>query len=146
MTDRAVTGPVGKALELALVVLFVALLSTTLFGGTVPEYRAVAGEEVGQRALALGAERIAQAVPPTGAVGATATRQVALPRTVAGRVYRVTVENRSLVLDHPNPDIEGRTRLALPPDATVSGGWTSRGDPVVQVRTTPDGLAVRLIS
>ncbi|MFC7176294.1 DUF7266 family protein [Halosegnis marinus] len=146
MTDRGVTGAVGKALELALAVLFVALLSTALFGGAVPEYRAVAGGEVGERALALGAERVAQAVPPAGVAGATATRRVDLPRTVAGRPYRVTVENRTLVMAHPNPDIGGRARLVLPADATVTGAWESRGDPAVRVRATPDGPAVRLVS
>lgn len=141
--ERAVTGAVGKTLELALVVLFLGLLSTALFGGAVPEYRSVAGAEVGERTLSLGTQRVQQAVPPA-ATDATATYRVDLPRTIRGAAYRVRVDDRALVLDHPHPEIGGRTRLALPADATVSGAWSSRGEPVVRVRTTEDGLAVRL--
>lgn len=145
MSDRAVTGAVGKLLELALVVLFVGLLSTALFGSAVPEYRAAAGAEVGERTLALGAQRVQQAVPPAvGATHASATYRVDLPRTIHGTAYRIYVDGRALVLDHPAPAVGGRHRLAVPRNASVSGAWTSRGDPVITVTTTEDGLTVRL--
>ena len=145
MSDRAVTGAVGKLLELALVVLFVGLLSTALFGGVVPEYRSAAATEVGERTLSLGAQRVQQAVPPAvGGTRASATYRVDLPRTIHGEAYRIRAEGRTLVLDHPSPAVRGRVRLAVPTEATVSGSWESRGAPVIRVTTTGDGLAVRL--
>lgn len=145
--DRAVTAVVGKTLELALVVLFLGLLSTALFGGAVPEYRTVAGQEVGERALSLGAQRVQQAVPPEAGgdvVAARATARVDLPRTIRGEAYRVTTSGRALVLDHPHPGVETRTRVALPANATLTGTWESRGDPTVRVTEGTDGLVVRL--
>lgn len=145
MTDRAVTGAVGKLLELALVVLFVGLLSTALFGGVVPEYRSAAGAEVGERTLALGAQRVQQAVPPAvDAIHANATYRVDLPRTIHGESYRIRAEGRALVLDHPAPAVGGRVRLAVPTGTTISGAWTSRGEPLIRVTTTEDGPTVRL--
>lgn len=145
MNDRAVTGAVGKLLEVALVVLFVGLLSTTLFGGVVPEYRSTAGAEVGERTLALGAQRVQQAVPPVvDAAHASATYRVDLPRTIRGEAYRIRTDGRTLVLDHPAPAVHGRIQLAVPAGTTVSGTWTSRGDPVIRVTTTEDGSTVRL--
>jgi hypothetical protein len=145
VSDRAVTGAVGKLLELALVVLFVGMLSTALFGGVVPEYRSAAGGEVGERTLAVGAQRVQQAVPPAvDATYASATYRVDLPQTIRGDAYRIHVDGRALVLDHPAPAVGGRVRLAVPTDTTVSGAWASRGDPVIHVTTTEDGPAVRL--
>lgn len=145
MSNRAVTGAVGKLLELALVVLFVSVLSTALFGGAVPEYRSAAAAEVGERTLALGAQRVQQAVPPAvGASRASATYRVDLPRTIHGESYRIRADGRTLVLDHPEPAVRDRLQLAVPPGTTVSGAWTSRGDPVINVTTTADGLTVRL--
>ena len=143
--DRGLTGPVGKSLEVAIVVLFIGLLSTTLFGSVVPEYRNAAGTEVGERVLALSAERIQQAVPPS-VEGATARHRVDLPRTVRGESYRIRTDGRTLVLDHPHHAVDGRMRVALPAGATLSGSWESHGDPAVVVRETGDGPTVRLVS
>ena len=143
--DRGLTGPVGKSLEVAIVVLFIGLLSTTLFGGVVPEYRSAAGTEVGERVLALSAERIQQTVPPSVA-GATARHRVDLPRTIRGKSYQIRTEGRTLVLDHPHPAVGGQTPVALPASATLSGSWESHGDPAVVVRETQDGPTVRLVS
>lgn len=145
MSDRAVTGAVGKLLELVLVVLFVGILSSTLFGGVVPEYRAATGAELGERTLGLGAQRVQQAVPPAvGAVSADATYRVDLPRTIQGEPYRIRADDRALVLEHSVPAVRGRVRLAVPTGTTVSGAWTSRGNPVIRVSTTADGTTVQL--
>lgn len=50
--DRAVSPVVGKALEAALVVLFIGLVTTSLYGSVLPSYRTTAGDGVGERTLA----------------------------------------------------------------------------------------------
>lgn len=142
--DRAVSPVVGKALEAGLVVLFIGLVTATLFGSVVPGYRTTAGAEVGERTLATAAQRVQQAVPPN-ATAASATLAVDLPDTIRGTAYRVRVENRSLVLDHPHPAVGGRSRPALPPSVvSVSGEWASGERTVVRVETADGGLAVTL--
>jgi hypothetical protein len=55
------------------------------------------------------------------------------------------VTGRTLVLEHPSPEIEARTRLALPARVDdVSGGWESGEDAVVVVTGDEDELSVRL--
>lgn len=146
MADRALAPVVGKAMEAALVVLFLGLLTTTLYGGVVPDYRDAAGREVGERTLSLSAQRIQQAVPPA-TTAASARYRVDLPRKIRGRAYRVETSGRRLVLSHPSPEVEGETPLVLPEAVQgVSGSWSSRGRPVVHVTTTGEGLVVRLDS
>jgi hypothetical protein len=139
---------VSKALEASIVVLYVAALSATMYGGIVPEYRTAAGAEVGERVVADTAQRVQQAVP-IDARAVEVRSEVSLPRTIRGRAYSVGVENRTLVLDHPRDGVEGRARLALPETvASVRGNWSSREPAFVVVRSSADGngLAVRLES
>lgn len=141
---RAVAPVVGKALEAGLVVLFVVLVTTALSTGVVPGYERVAGQRVADRTLASAAERVQQAVPP-GVRAATARTRVDLPRTIAGRGYRVRVDGRTLVLDHPDPAIRARARLALPPTIDrVTGDWSSRDPAVVRVERDGAEVTVRL--
>lgn len=143
---RATSPVVGKALEAGLVVLFVGLLTATLFGNVVPAYRTAAGGELAERTVAGAADRIEASVPPA-ARDATVDRRVSLPGTIAGAAYRVRVDGRRLVLDHPNPGIEASTRLALPGRVrTVRGTWESGSDPTVVVRSGDAGLVVVLRS
>ncbi|WP_135852014.1 DUF7266 family protein [Halorussus salinus] len=147
-SDRAVSPVVGKALEASIVVLYVGLLSATLYGGVVPEYRTAAGAEVGERVLAQSAERVQQAVP-TDARAVRVRAEVSLPRTIKGARYAVRTDNRSLVLAHPDERVGGRVALALPETVeSVSGEWSSGERAVVVVRGTDEtgGLAVRLES
>ncbi|MEF8774092.1 MAG: hypothetical protein V5A37_05180, partial [Halobacteriales archaeon] len=107
--ERGVAAVVGKVLELGLVLLFVAAITTTLYGGAVPGYRTTAGDAVADRTLAAASQRIQQAVPPAGdRVRATAT--VDLPATIRGQAYAVVVRNRTLVLEHPHPGVAARAR------------------------------------
>ncbi|MFC6826530.1 DUF7266 family protein [Halopelagius fulvigenes] len=123
--DRALSPVVGKGLEVGIVVLFVALLTTTLYGGVVPDYRTAAGAEVGERALVGAAERVEGAVPERS-VGVERVVSAPLPATVRGDPYRVRATNGTLVLDHPNPGIGGQVRLAMPSRVSnVTGTWTS---------------------
>lgn len=143
--DRAVSPTVGKALELGVVVLYVSLLVTALYGGVVPTYRTAAGDELADRTLAAAADRIEAAVPEDAA---RVRRTVRLdpPETLRGTNYYLRVRDRTLALDHPHPDVGGETRLALPADAAVSGNVSSRADVVVvvAVRSNATGATVRL--
>lgn len=142
--DRALTPAVGKALEVGIVVLFVGVLTTALYGNVVPEYRDAVGDEVAERTVVAAAERVENAVPPRTR-HARVVHRVDLPSTIRSAGYHVVAENRSLVLRHPSPAIDARTRLTLPERvATVSGTWESGEDAVVVVDGTAKRLAVRL--
>lgn len=140
-TARGVVPAVGKALEAGIVVLFVALLTTSLFGGVVPNARTAAADEVGERTLQHAAASVTAAVPEaTGSAAASTTggvvakRRVSLPGAIRGRSYRVAADGDALVLDHPNDDVGGRTPLVLPDRVrAVRGNWTDGGG-VVRVR------------
>jgi hypothetical protein len=142
--ERGVTPSVGKALEAGIVVLFVALVSTILLGGLVPDYRAATGAQLGDRVLATASQEVERAVPPA-ARAVDARRTVDLPSAIAGEGYEVTVDGRWLVLDHPDAAVSGRVRLVLPASVDrVEGGWESGAKTVVAVRGDESGLVVEL--
>lgn len=142
--ERALTPAVSKALEVGIVVLFVGVLTTTLYGNVVPEYRDTVGKEVADRTVAAAAERVENAVPPR-VRHARVVHRVDLPTSVRGTGYRISAVNRSLVFRHPSPAVEARTRLALPAHVDdVVGEWESGAETVVVVSGTDDGLTVRL--
>ena len=130
--ERGVSPVVGKTLEIGIVLLFVSLVTVTLYGGIVPDYRSAAGAEIGDRTLVSAAERLETAIPPN----ATA---------VHSEPYRLRVSNRTLVLDHPDPAVSGRLPLALPDRVTaVSGSVASGDDLLVVVDSDSAGVQVRL--
>ncbi|MES3518488.1 MAG: hypothetical protein PPP58_12580 [Natronomonas sp.] len=136
--SRAVTPIVGKALEAAIVVFYIALLTTILYGSVVPEYRAVAGTEVADRTVADVATDVEAAVPPE-AFAADVTVAVELPRTIDGSEYRIQAVGERLRLEHPNPDLGVEVTLSLPGHVdSVSGEWHS-DDPAEINVTTADG-------
>jgi hypothetical protein len=144
MGDRGAAPVVGKALEAGLVVLYVGLLTSALYGHAVPDYRTTAGDEVAERALSAASHRAQAAVPPN-ATRVDARMRVGLPETIRGRTYEVRAVNRSLVLDHPHPGVGATRRLALP-DAVgrVQGSWHSAEPAVVRVTTENGTLVVTL--
>lgn len=143
-SDRAISPVIGKSMEATLVVLYIGLVTTALYGGAVPEYRAEAGSEVAERTLADAATDIEAAIPPE-TTGARVTRDVELPATIAGEAYRVHADGDRLVLDHPNPAIDETVPLVLPARVVrVSGTWQSGADPQVIVTTVDGGLEVCL--
>lgn len=144
MNDRGVTPVVGKALEIAIVVLYVSLLTASLYGNAVPEYRSTAGAEVGDRTLATAAHGVQQAVPESQTVESVRVR-VDLPDRIRGDQYRIRTDGETLVLDHPDPAVGGRSRLAIPDSVdSVTGTWDSTGETAVVVERVDDGFAVRL--
>lgn len=139
---RAVAPVTGKLLEVGVVLLYVGLVSTALYGGVVPGYEAAAGDGVAERTLATATQRVQQAVPPNG-THVQARAAVELPDTIDGRAYELRAEGRRLVLDHPGQDADAR--LALPDSVVeVSGSWSSTAPAVVSVEGTERGLVVRL--
>jgi hypothetical protein len=139
-----VTPVVGKSLEAVIVVLYIAALTTTLYGGAVPEYQTTAAEEVGDRTLSKASHGVQQAVPTSGAVREAEVR-VSLPDRIRGEPYRIRTDGESLVLDHPHTDVGGRARLSLPDSVvTVSGIWRGDAATVVVVDRVEDGIAIRL--
>ncbi|MFB6091013.1 MAG: hypothetical protein ABEJ97_08140 [Halobellus sp.] len=147
-TDRALSPVVGKTLELGVGVLFVALLTATFFGGLVPEYRVAVGDELGDRALVAGADRIETAVPSVEFVDVERSVAVRLPPTIRGDPYRVVAEDAdapALRLVHPDRSIGGRVRLAVPGGTSVSGAWTSSSPSRVLVSVSDRTLSVRLV-
>ncbi|MDS0293674.1 DUF7266 family protein [Halogeometricum luteum] len=149
-TDRGLSPVVGKSLELGIVVLFVALLSASFYGGVVPGYRTAAAAEVGDRALVGAAERIERAVPEH-ARRTDRRIAVSLPATLRGDPYRIRAVSdpetsaAALVLDHPDAGVGGRVALSLPTrGADVTGTWESARDSWVVVRGGPGRVTVSL--
>jgi hypothetical protein len=141
---RAVSPVVEQTLAIGLVVLYVSLVAVTLYAGVLPDFRTAAGDRVGDRTLATASQRLQQAVPPNATAVEGRTR-VDLPATIRGDAYEIRVDGETLVLDHPDPGVGGRSRLALPDHVTrVEGRWESGDRTVVVVRRVDDGLVVRL--
>jgi len=100
--------------------MFVALLTTTLFGSVVPNARTAAADEVGERTLQHAAASVEQAVPPVGA-NVAVERRVSLPGTIRGRGYRIEADGNALVLVHANQRVGGRTRSRSPTGCAPCG-------------------------
>jgi hypothetical protein len=128
---------VGKTLELGVGVLFVALLTTTFFGGVAPDYRATVGTELGDRTLVAAAERTEAAVPSDGVVRVDRRVALRLPETIHGDPYRIVAEQAGgepiLTLRHPDDRIGGRLRLSVPGDVVGNGSVTSTSPSWIRV-------------
>ena len=144
MDNRGTTPVVGKLLASGLAVLYIASVTGLLVGGLVPDYRATTGEELSERVLATAAEHVEQARPATD--GRATTRvEVDLPATIRDQQYELELRNRTLYLDHPDNGLDARTRLALPPNATVTNGtWQSGDRLVVRVQGPPSNRTLSL--
>jgi hypothetical protein len=143
--ERALSPVVGKTLELGLLVLFVAALSGTFYGGIVPEYRADSASAVGERTLAAASLEVQAAVPPNGTDG-TVRRRVDLPPTLGDDDYAVTARNGTLVVTNASVAVDP-VPLALPDRVRrVEGTWHSREAAWVLVEPVPGGYVVRLAS
>jgi len=144
MDNRGVSTVVEKLLALSIVVLYIGLLTTTLYGGAVPTYRTTVGAELGDRTLATAAARVEQAVPSATRHAAVQVR-VDLPPTIDGAGYELNATNGTLLLTHPDPGIGGRIELVLPGHVRgISGEWQSGGALIVRVRGGPGSHVVTL--
>lgn len=143
---RAVVPMVGKALEAAIVVLFIGTMTTALYGGVVPEYRAAAGDEVADRTLVAAAGEIEGAVPPNARAVEAETR-VTLPSAIRNANYRIVANGTTVRLDHPDDEVGGDYRLALPDYVRrVEGTWRSGAETSIVAETVEDGVVLRLVN
>lgn len=144
MDNRGLSTVVEKVLSTGVVLLYVALLTTTLYGGAVPAYRGAVGVELGERTLAEATARVEQAVPPSSRV-VDATYRVDLPATIEGAGYEIQTDGGALVLVHPDADVGGRSQLVLPDRVTtLDGTWHSGEETVVTVDGGDGTVTVRL--
>ena len=144
MDNRAVSPVVGKLLATGIAVLYVASATGLLLGGVVPDYRATAGSELGERVLATAAGELERSVPAAdGRSDVRLTRE--LPRTIAGDRYRLVLANRTLALEHPDDGVDARARLSLPTGIRVPNATWESGDPLtIHVRGTPGNRTLSL--
>jgi hypothetical protein len=141
---RAVVPVVGKALELAVALLFVGAVTTTLYGGVVPDYRTGAADASAEQLLNRVTERVEAAVPQN-ATHVRTTVRIPLPGTIGEASYRIATAGSALVLRHPNRGVGARTRPVLPDRVdTVSGSWTSGTVLHVEIVGGKDELHVRI--
>jgi len=142
--SRGLSTVVEKLLSLSIVVLYITLLTTVLYGGSVPTYQGAVGAELGERALAEATAEVERTVPPRGR-DVAATRRVDLPATIDGTGYRIRANGTHLLLDHPHDEVGGAARPALPSRvSSVTGAWESGADTVVTVTGSRGNLTVRL--
>ncbi|ELZ87732.1 hypothetical protein C453_05244 [Haloferax elongans ATCC BAA-1513] len=157
--QRAVVPVVSKALEAAVVVLFVGLLTTVLFGGVVPDHRDAVADELADRTLSTAVERTETAARlPDSVTRGHRTVIVDLPRSIRGHSYRIRyVSNTSfdsdsntttpaLVLDHPQDAYDRQLPVSLPDSVSVSGTWDSGSDAAVRVTAEDNGTALELLN
>lgn len=131
-------------MEVAILVVFVGLVSATLFGSVVPAYRTAAGAEVGDRALVAVASQVDDAARAPASVVERRV-SISMPRVIRGVPYVVRATDGSrnvvptLVLDHPRAGIGGRITLVVPSGTTVDGELRSTETPTVVVSHTENG-------
>jgi len=144
MGERAVVPAVGKVLEIGLVLVYIALLTSALYGYAVPTYRTDAGTALADRTLSAAALDVEESVPGVGSDVDVRVR-ADLPDAIRGRPYEVHTDGRALVLDHSSTAIGGRHRLALPGRVvTLRGVWRSDAAAFVHVRGNASALVVEL--
>jgi hypothetical protein len=145
MDSRGMSAVAGKVLEIAIVLVFVSLLSATLYGTVVPEARTTADATVADRTLAAAIEELRRVVPASGT--GTVTSTVDLPARIGGQAYSIEAQGDILVLDHPNDALDGRQALQLPHRVTrVTGRWESEARTRIEVIATDQGVLIRLVS
>ncbi|ELZ91932.1 hypothetical protein C440_16509 [Haloferax mucosum ATCC BAA-1512] len=156
-SQRALVPVVGKTLEAAVVVLFISLLTTVLFGGVVPDHRDAVGHELADRTLSTAVEGVeTTATVPDAAVRGTRRAAVDLPRSIHGSAYRIdyvpnatlatdpNVTAPALVLDHPTDAFDRTLPVTLPASVNVTGTWDSGTDCVARVVVGGDETTLEL--
>ena len=144
MDNRGLSTVVEKLLSLSIVMLYITLLTTVLYGGSIPAYRGAVGAQLGERALAEATAEVERTVPPRGR-DVAAKRRVDLPATIDGAGYRIRANGTHLLLDHPDAEVGGNARPILPDRVeTVTGAWESGAETVVNVTGSQGNLTVRL--
>lgn len=131
--ERGVTPAVSKTLAIGIALLYIGGMTTLLFGSVVPGYQSAAGDELAERTLATAAGEIEQSVPEAdGTVEQTQT--IELPDRIDDERFTLELSGRQLVLEHPDREIGGETRLSLPENTFVKdSSWRSGDDLEISV-------------
>lgn len=143
MDERATAPVVGKALEIALVLVYIGIVASVLYGGVIPDTRTTADQAIAERSLAASVDHIREAIP-TGGTGEVRV-SITLPATIGGEPYDVVPRDGVLILRHPDPSVNAQASLLLPSRVTaVTGTWESEDSNILLVNATRDGVTVRL--
>lgn len=144
MDNRGSSTVVGKLLSLAIILLYITLLTTVLYGHNIPAYRATVGTELGERTLTEATARVEQTVPPASESTAM-THRVELPATINGAAYDIRTDGTAMVLDHPDSDIGTRSYPVLPDRVTtLTGAWHSGGQLVITATGPGDDITIQI--
>jgi len=142
--NRGLSTVVEKLLSLSIVMLYITLLTTVLYGGSIPAYQGAVGAQLGERALAEATAEVERAVPPRGR-SVAASRRVDLPGTIDGSPYSIRANGTHLLLSHPDDEVGGQAQPVLPDRVeNVTGTWYSGADTVVTVSGSRGNLTIRL--
>lgn len=143
MDDRGLTPVVSETLVIGLVLLYIGLLTAVLYGSVIPEYQTTTGVEIGDRVLATATDRVEQ--DATESYRLDVRSSVELPSTINDRAYSLRAENRTLVLEHPHPEIGGRARPALPESVrAINGSWRSHAPLLIRVVGDETGYRITI--
>lgn len=143
MDDRGLTPVVSETLVIGLVLLYIGLLTAVLYGSVIPEYQTATGTEIGDRVLVTATERIQQGVAPSHRLNARIS--IDLPSTINNRAYSLRAANRTLILEHPHPEIGGRSRLAVPDSVSaINGRWRSHTPLIIRVVGNETGYRITI--
>lgn len=143
MDDRGLTPVVSEALVIGLVLLYIGLLTALLYGSVIPTYQTASGAEIGDRVLTTATERVEQEIHPSYRLDARS--RVDLPSTINDRAYSIRATNRTLVLEHPHPEIGGRTRPALPGSVSaINGSWRSHTPLIIRIMGNETGYRITI--
>lgn len=121
---RGVSTVTAKTLELAIGILFIAVVTALLFGVTVSEYQAAVGEELAERTLDRLATQITAAIP-ADSVRLNRQVRVQIPARIHSQQYQITAisteQGAILALTHPSDRIAAQRVVAVS-NATVVHG------------------------
>lgn len=142
--DRALSPVVEKSLAAGITLVYITGMLGLLLGGIVPGFQAGAGEQLGERTAATAAGHIEDtATAPDGHVDVS--RTVDLPETIDATGYWLTIENDTLVLDHPDSTYDVEIPLALPAGTTgIESRWESGGELRIRVSGPTSNRTVAL--
>ncbi|UPM43581.1 DUF7266 family protein [Halocatena salina] len=143
MDDRGLTPVVSEALLIGLVLLYIGLVTAVLYGNVIPEYQTTSGAEMGDRILATATEHVQRGVFPSYRLDARIS--IDLPETINNRAYSIRTANRTLILEHPHPEIGGHARPAVSESIrSIDGSWRSHTPLSVRVVGNETGYRITI--
>lgn len=138
MRDRGLSPVIGKALELAIGLALIAVVTTVMLSTVIPAHT----EALGEPTAAVALDGLAEVIERTGwaAPSTVGSRRITveLPATVAGYGYRIEAQGGGLRMHHPTAALALRRPLALPRGCVVEGDVTGGPVAVAVTRTSTE--------